>query len=327
MSRISGLEKILSVVKRHNTERATVALRNEGEMWVPLGARGVFGGVFVGQAIAAAMESVPDADRGNFRPHSFHAYFVKAGKSGLPVDYKVTSIRDGRNYLAREVKAMQLGEVTFTASVSLSRMKDAAVKYNKVAYQKPFPAYCKPPEECLTITDAFMQSPELRRKIPDEKSVREIANSYLDSGPEWRFPQDAFNSTVPLARDGGDPSSRSFYFWIKSKENLVDKLNSFAALGYMSDSFFLMGFQRLLGHAPFTAEFTVSLDHALYIHSDKVDADDWLLYHITTSRYQDTRALMHGEIYTREGECVASVVQEGLVMPDIDYAETRDSKL
>jgi acyl-CoA thioesterase II len=63
----------------------------------------IFGGYVVGQALAAAGATVA-ADR---RPHSVHAYFVDAGKGGVPVDLAVETVRDGRSFSLRRVEASQ----------------------------------------------------------------------------------------------------------------------------------------------------------------------------------------------------------------------------
>jgi acyl-CoA thioesterase-2 len=42
-------------------------------------------------------------------------------------------------------------------------------------------------------------------------------------------------------------------------------------------------------------------------------ADDWLLYDQTSLSTSNARGLAGGAIYTRSGELVVSVVQEGLI--------------
>jgi acyl-CoA thioesterase-2 len=65
----------------------------------------IFGGQVVAQALRAAGLTVPDA----YRPHSLHAYFVRAGDENTPVLYEVERVRDGRSFTTRQVVAYQAG--------------------------------------------------------------------------------------------------------------------------------------------------------------------------------------------------------------------------
>ena len=57
-----------------------------------------------------------------------------------------------------------------------------------------------------------------------------------------------------------------------------------------------------------------SLDHAIWFHKD-VRADDWLLYAQESPIAAGARGFARGTIFTRGGELVASVAQEGLMRP------------
>lgn len=65
----------------------------------------IYGGQVVAQALAAAGRTVDVA----FRPHSLHAYFVRAGDEHKPVLYEVDRVRDGRSFCTRQVVAYQEG--------------------------------------------------------------------------------------------------------------------------------------------------------------------------------------------------------------------------
>jgi acyl-CoA thioesterase-2 len=55
-----------------------------------------------------------------------------------------------------------------------------------------------------------------------------------------------------------------------------------------------------------------SLDHALWIHRP-FRVDEWLLYRMSSSNMSNARGLARGEIFSRDGKLVASVMQEGLI--------------
>jgi acyl-CoA thioesterase II len=55
-----------------------------------------------------------------------------------------------------------------------------------------------------------------------------------------------------------------------------------------------------------------SLDHAMWFHRP-FRADDWLLYVQESPTSSGARGLSRGELWTRDGQHVVSVVQEGLL--------------
>jgi acyl-CoA thioesterase-2 len=57
---------------------------------------------------------------------------------------------------------------------------------------------------------------------------------------------------------------------------------------------------------------TASLDHAMWFYRD-FKIDDWLLYACDSPTSGHARGLNRGNIFSRDGQLVASVTQEGLV--------------
>jgi acyl-CoA thioesterase-2 len=55
-----------------------------------------------------------------------------------------------------------------------------------------------------------------------------------------------------------------------------------------------------------------SLDHAMWFHRD-FRIDDWLLYAMESPSASRARGLSIGRIFTRDGQLVAAVSQEGLI--------------
>jgi acyl-CoA thioesterase-2 len=55
-----------------------------------------------------------------------------------------------------------------------------------------------------------------------------------------------------------------------------------------------------------------SLDHALWLHRP-FRVDDWLLYSEDSPSASGARGFARGSIFTRDGNLVASVAQEGLI--------------
>jgi acyl-CoA thioesterase-2 len=76
--------------------------------------RTLYGGQVAAQCLIAAAATV---DEGRL-PHSLHGYFLRAGRSDLPVILEVDRDRDGRSFSARHVVALQEGEVIFSMLIS-----------------------------------------------------------------------------------------------------------------------------------------------------------------------------------------------------------------
>ena len=58
-----------------------------------------------------------------------------------------------------------------------------------------------------------------------------------------------------------------------------------------------------------------SLDHAMWFHRP-FRADEWLLYAQDSPSASGRRGLARGLVFTRDGDLVASVMQEGLIRTD-----------
>lgn len=74
----------------------------------------LFGGQVASQATRAATLSV-DPER---RAHSVHAYFIRPGRPGMPLELSVERTRDGRSFSTRRVVAAQDGEPILVLNAS-----------------------------------------------------------------------------------------------------------------------------------------------------------------------------------------------------------------
>jgi acyl-CoA thioesterase II len=83
----------------------------------------LYGGQVAAQCLLAAAATV-EPDR---LPHSFHGYFLRAGRSNLPVVLEVDRDRDGRSFSARHVVAVQDGEVIFSMITSFHAESEGGV--------------------------------------------------------------------------------------------------------------------------------------------------------------------------------------------------------
>lgn len=253
----------------------------------------VFGGQVAGQALIAAIRTVAGEDR---PPHSLHAYFLRPGDPTVPIIYEVERIRDGKSFTTRRVVAIQRGEAILNMAVSFHRREDG------LSHQEPMPDV-KPPEQCITWSEYIEPwVSKLRQRNPD-------AADYIG-----RRRPIAMRPVDPL--DLADPQSkgRTQYYWLRADGRLPDDPAVHAAMAtYASDHTLLSVAMRphgLMFHRPDLM--AASLDHAFWFHRS-FRMDDWLLYAQHSPAAAGARGIGIGHFYTRAGELVATVCQEGLI--------------
>ena len=109
----------------------------------------IYGGQIVAQALRAAGLTV-DVEH---RPHSLHAYFIRAGDERQPVLFEVERIRDGRSFTTRQVVAYQAGGAILNLIASFQRDEEGA-DVQDLEPTGPVPA---PDEATPEGTDLFFE--------------------------------------------------------------------------------------------------------------------------------------------------------------------------
>ncbi|WP_024794381.1 acyl-CoA thioesterase [Tomitella biformata] len=236
-----------------------------------------FGGQVLAQSLHAAGQTVP-AER---IAHSAHGYYIRGGRAGQPIVYRVEATRDGRSFSTRQVQAVQDGEVLFSLTVSFQ------VAVPGAAHGLPMPDVPLPDE--LTGTRGLFGAVWDRQPIPAQLF-------------DFRF--------VP---DGLVPAGSQMY-WVRAWEPLgEDPLAQLCAISYVSD-IKLASIASGLDRAELPGHTLSSLDHSIWFHQP-ARADEWLLYHQHGRAVSDSRGLASGEFFTVAGDLVASVAQEVLIRP------------
>lgn len=248
----------------------------------------LFGGHVLAQALAAAQRSVA-AGR---LAHSCHAYFVRAGAVDRPIRFEVHRDSDGRSFSARRVQAMQGGAVILNLATSFHDEEPGPL------WQAPMPDV--PAPESLPPQDEVIAA-----ALPDMPAHR-VAFWNRDIGIDFR-------SVAPFVTVNPPKSPPHRALWFRFKKPLGDDpAEHQRMLAYASDLYLMH-----TGFLPLGLSWSdprlqdASLDHALWFHQ-RFRADEWLLYVMDSPFMGGARTLGRGTIFTREGQLVASVAQEGL---------------
>ncbi|WP_027574559.1 acyl-CoA thioesterase II [Bradyrhizobium sp. WSM1743] len=249
------------------------------------GARVLFGGQVIGQAMVAACRA---AERR--LPHSLHCYFIQAGDPQLPILYQVERLRDDNSYSLRRVTALQCDNAIFSAMMSFHVEESAAFEH-----QDNIPVV-HPQEQCIVKEKfgwpTFVETPQFIRRhygidLRPVETGRYLGEKVVDG---------------------------AVHLWIKIAEKLPDDAAlHMCALAYASDYSLLDAVTARHGRAPFDRRvMVVSLDHSMWFHR-QFRVDDWLLYAHDSPSAQDGRGLTRGLIFRSDGALIASVAQEGSV--------------
>ena len=285
-----AVDNLLSILDLEQLEHNLFRGRSPQVGW-----QRVFGGQVIGQALVAACRTVEDR-----RPHSLHAYFLLGGDPKVPIIYEVDRIRDGRSFTTRRVVAIQHGRAIFAMSASFHADEPGL---DHAAAMPDVP----PPEDLPS--EAEIKSSVLPR-MPDP-----VRAYYERERPIELKPVEFGRYT---SREPGEPR---FHVWIRATGRLPDDPAIHqCVLAYASDMTLLDS--SLIPHGRTVFDRAIqgaSLDHALWLHRP-FRADDWLLYAHDTPSASGARGFARGLIFTRRGELVASVAQEGLIRERPDLA-------
>ena len=249
----------------------------------------LFGGQILGQALVAASKTTD-------RPaNSMHAYFIRSGRTDLPILYQVQNLRDGKSFATRQVHALQNGEIIFSALLSFAKPEQG------LEYQCTEPEYPAP--------DQLMSEQQHKELIYAD--MPETKRALLMKQFNLRMhPVHPFNPFKPV-------KSAAFYAeYVQTFEKIPEAADSVmihqAIVAYYSDYNLLT--TSLRPHGVSYANGTVrsaSLDHSLHFHHE-FRVDEWLLYDMHATRSSQSRGMNYGHFW-QNGQLVCSVCQESLM--------------
>ncbi|MGQ0508323.1 MAG: acyl-CoA thioesterase II [Myxococcaceae bacterium] len=251
----------------------------------------VYGGQVLGQALSAAVQTVP-ADR---FVHSLQAYFLRPGDVSKPIVYDVDRIRDGGTFTTRRVVAIQNGAAIFNLATSFQQHEPG------FAHQDAMPE-APPPESVLA--DSQRLAPFVD-KLPKKLRDRATAERPFEMRPIMDPNED------PLTPMAQEPKRM---VWLRTAAKLPEDpaLHAYL-LAYASDYSLLTTALLPHGVSWLTPGMQVaSLDHCMWFHQP-VRVDQWLLYVMDSPAAHGARGLVRGRIFTQDGRLVASTTQEGLI--------------
>ncbi|MEY4993263.1 MAG: hypothetical protein RIS82_385 [Actinomycetota bacterium] len=252
--------------------------------WMPHGR--VFGGQVLAQSLVAANRTVEDRT-----VHSLHGYFLRPGDINLPITFSVDRLRDGRSFSTRRVQAYQKGEPIFSMIASY-QVSDPGLEH-----QAEFPKDIPAPETLPSAAELIGENPH------------PVAQYWAKARP---FDMRHVGSPIYFSVEGEPVAHQAV--WLKALGRLPnDPALHTAALAYASDYSILESIYRAHGIAwSHPGLKSASLDHAMWFHRQP-KVDEWMLYVQESPSAQGGRGLALGKIFSRDGQLLATVAQEGMV--------------
>jgi len=232
----------------------------------------LFGGLVAAQATMAAQLTVAE-----FPLHSLHAYFLRPGRPNLDIVYEVARVKEGKNFVVRNVSARQNDEIIFQLQASFQRLERG------VDHQDPTPEMVDP--EGLPNRDQLRGRENWKAMPIDVRMATEITAVKL-------LPPD---QQIYLKANGEMPT---------------DPYLHLAMVVYASDRSLLDTAWR--PHAAKGQQIGASLDHSMWFHRQPV-FNDWLLYDLHSPAASAGRGLAFGAMYNTRGERIVTIAQEGVM--------------
>lgn len=263
------------------------------DTWVGAGPRYPWGGLYGGQIVAQALRAAALTVAPHFRPHSLHAYFIRAGDHDQPVRFEVDRVRDGRSFATRAVTARQSVGAIFNMSAS-------------------FQVASRPAGPLSAESDA--------RAGPPSGATVQVQTAVM---PDFPLPDESASdgwSPIFDRRLDHEPAPGEMTGWLRLLDSIApvedDPALHAAALAYISDDLptdavASLHPDRLTGEEFHERYFSASLDHAIWFHQP-FDATDWHVEHFVCHGMLDSRGFSLGYVFMPDGTHVATVSQEVL---------------
>ncbi|KAK9742987.1 hypothetical protein RND81_03G209700 [Saponaria officinalis] len=254
----------------------------------------MFGGQFLGHALAAASKTVDSSKI----VHQIHAYFLLAGDVSIPVKYEVQRIRDGKSFASRKVDALQKGIVVFTLLASFH--KDEKGFERQEVFMPSVPA----PETLLSME-------ELReRRIIDPRLPKSYRNKVgAAKHVPWPIEIRFCDPSITTNQIKTPPRVR---YWLRAKGKLTDDQTLHRCVVAYAIDLVLIGVIANPHRQRGLTMNTLTVNHTMWFHRD-VKADDWILFVIESPFAFGARGLVYSQMFNQNRELVVSLVQEGLV--------------
>ena len=254
----------------------------------------VFGGQVIAQGLQAAQASIGDGKVA----HSLHAYFLRGGEEGPPIDYAIARDFDGRSFANRRAVASQDGTPILNLTASFQTPEEG------LAHDDVTMPDVAPPED-------LRSDMEMRRRMVERAGDRMSEQQRALVLRPRPIDMRTVDRLHWMNSEPREPRAHSWFRTVAPLPAIEDNAALHrAVIAYASD-YTLLGTSALPhGLSWMRGELVgASLDHAIWFHRP-ARADEWLLYATDAPWSGGGRGFNRGRIFNRAGELVALTLSD-----------------
>lgn len=278
----SDLEELLSVLDLHRVDDDTFTGAHPSKNPIR-----TFGGQMMAQAFVAASRTL----KHDLPPSALSVHFIAGGDPERDLEFRVVRLRDERRFANRRVDVVQ-GDVLLASALVSHLAGGRGLEHGVAAPVVPDPLSMPRIEDLLLGYEA---------KVPHFVAALKPI--------EWRYT----NDPAWVMRDKGQRLDHN-RVWLSAKGDMPDDpVIHAAALVYASDTTVLDSIITTHGLSwGVDRIFAATINHSVWFHR-AVRFDEWVLYSTSSPVAAESRGLGTGHFFDRNGQVVATVVQEGIV--------------
>ncbi len=249
----------------------------------------IYGGELLAQAILVGYQTVDK----EFALHSMQNVFIRPGDSKVYSKFKVDHLKTSKSFLVKQVNISQQNSVIFSALLSFHMPEKGFEHQNKIP-EIPGP-------KTLDSDESIFQ-----KEAPAEIKKYNILGN-------WPI---EYRQVDPAGFFQPEKKAPHSSVWFKMRETLPDsQMVHQAMLTYAVDMPIFAPALRPHGISIWKGNLQgASLNNSIWFHR-LFKADEWLLCSLQSPIAHGGLGIVYGNIFTRDGQMVATVIQESLMRP------------
>lgn len=246
----------------------------------PYGKVGIYGGHYLGQALSAAFQTVPEP----MLAQSFHGYFLAAAEPGRDLEYRVTSLRDARRGATRTVAAFQ-GDKQVFFMMAAFKEPEVGEQHQKQAPEMGLPGTPEHESAASPLPFTFPMA------MHDRVEMIWASKTFFEGTP-------------------GEPHPLRIWMRVPGGEKLNERDRQIA-MAFLSDGPLM--FNAIVHHGlPMETHWSTSIDQASWFHRP-ANPGEWMLFDQRSTNAADGRGMNEGEIYSADGQMLMTCSQESVL--------------